>query len=78
MTSLDRLGKESDTPYSRWDNIRRRRIRMGLAEASFLMSIYPQYSLWLGTGEVRPEIGQTSPEYDEANIKLEPPSAGSR
>jgi hypothetical protein len=31
---------------------------------------YPQYRWWLTTGEVMPEIGQTSPEYDEANRNL--------
>lgn len=78
MTSLDRLAKESGTKYSRWDNIKRRKIRMGAYEAGFLMSLYPQYALWVGTGEVKPEIGQTSPEYDEANRNLEGHSAGSR
>lgn len=77
-TSLDKLGKESETAYSRWTNIKRKRIRMGAYEASFLLSMYPQYSLWIGTGEVRPEIGQTSPAYDEANIKLAEPKTGSR
>lgn len=78
LTSLDRLGKESDTKYSRWDNIKRRKIRMGAYEAGFLMSLYPQYALWVGTGEVKPEIGQTSPMYDEANTKLEEPKTGSK
>ncbi|WP_330114421.1 hypothetical protein SA496_21335 [Pseudomonas sp. JS3066] len=78
MTSLDRLAKESETKHSRWDNIKRRKIRMGAYEAGFLMSLYPQYSLWIGTGAVSPEIGQTSPAYDEANLKLPEPKTGSR
>lgn len=78
MTSLDRLAKESGTKYSRWDNIKRRKIRMGAYEAGFLMSLYPQYSLWVGTGNVLPEAGQTSPEYDAADRKLEQPDVGSR
>lgn len=78
MTSLDRLAKESGTKYSRWDNIKRRKIRMGAYEAGFLMSLYPQYSLWVGTGQVLPESGQTSPAYDEADRKLEEHKAGSR
>ncbi|MDU9410410.1 hypothetical protein RTH74_22655 [Pseudomonas sp. zfem001] len=78
MTRLDRLAKESGTKYSRWDNIKRRKIRMGAYEAGFLMSLYPQYALWVGTGEVKPEIGQTSPAYDEANRNLEGQIAGSK
>lgn len=41
-----------------------------------LVEIYPQYGLWLATGEVAPEIGQSSPDYDEANEKLPEPNAG--
>ncbi|HIE0458256.1 TPA: DNA-binding protein, partial [Pseudomonas aeruginosa] len=39
-------------------------------------TIYPQYRWWLMTGEVMPEIGQTSPSYDEANRNLPNQNAG--
>ncbi len=37
---------------------------------------YPQDVMWLASGQTAPEIGQTSPHYDEANRKLSQPNAG--
>ncbi|WP_394238426.1 hypothetical protein [Pseudomonas anguilliseptica] len=41
-----------------------------------LVKIYPQYALWLASGQIAPEVGQTSPDYDEANRNLSQPNAG--
>ena len=49
---------------------------MGVAEAEMLAKQFPCYALWLITGDVAPEIGQTSPEYDEANRNLSNHDAG--
>ena len=45
-------------------------------EIDVLVKIYPQYAFWLASGEIAPEVGQTSPDYDEANRNLNQPSAG--
>ncbi len=40
-----------------------------------LIELYPNYALWLASGNIAPEIGQTSPEYDEAAKKLDEQNA---
>ena len=73
LTDLTRAG---DTDYNRWVSIKRGKARVGADEVEVLGRVFPQYRWWLSTGEVMPEIGQTSPEYDEANLKLSSQSAG--
>ncbi|MFJ3049094.1 hypothetical protein [Pseudomonas nitroreducens] len=41
-----------------------------------IVEIAPEYALWLVSGRIEPAVGQTSPEYDEANEKLPTPNAG--
>jgi hypothetical protein len=62
--------------YERWRNIAKGIIRIGTDEIDVLVSIYPQYALWLASGQIAPESGQTSPEYDEAHSNLSNQSAG--
>jgi hypothetical protein len=52
--------------------------RVSTEEIDVLVNIYPQYALWLASGQVAPEIEQTSPDYDAANEKLAEPNAASR
>ena len=74
--SLVELSKAGNTDYPRWVNIKRGRARVGADEIEILGKIYPQYRWWLMTGEVQPENGQTSPDYDEANRNLTDQNAG--
>lgn len=60
----------------RWGNIRNGKARLSDAEISAMVQVFPQYALWLVSGNIAPEIGQTSPDYDEANAKLDEPNAG--
>jgi len=64
-TSLKDLAVPNSKEYVRWQNIKRGKARLGIDEAEALSKIYPQYALWLLTGSVAPEAGQTSPELDE-------------
>jgi hypothetical protein len=74
--SLVELSKAGETDYPRWVNIKRGRARVGADEIEILAKLYPSYRWWLLTGEVIPENGQTSPDYDEANRNLANPNAG--
>jgi hypothetical protein len=74
--SLVELSKAGSTDYPRWVNIKRGRARVGAEEIEILSKAHPNWRWWLLTGEVKPEIGQTSPAYDEANRSLAAPSAG--
>lgn len=60
----------------RWGNIRNGKARLSDAEISAVVEIFPSYALWLVSGNIAPEIGQTSPDYDEANEKLDEQNAG--
>jgi hypothetical protein len=68
--------KETGIDRYRWGNIRSGKARLSDAEIDAVVKVFPQYSLWLVSGEIAPEIGQTSPEYEEANRNLANPNAG--
>ncbi len=68
--------KETGIDRYRWGNIRSGKARLSDAEIDAVVRVFPQYSLWLVSGEIAPEIGQTSPEFDEANRNLANPNAG--
>lgn len=61
----------------RWGNIRSGKARLSDAEIEAVVKLFPQYALWLTNGEIAPECGQTSPEYDETNRSVGSPNAGS-
>lgn len=75
-SNLSELTRSGDTDYNRWVSIKRGKARVGADEVEILGRVFPQYRWWLSTGEVMPEVGQTSPEYDEAYSKLPSPNAG--
>lgn len=68
--------KETGIDRYRWGNIRSGKARLSDAEIDAVVKVFPQYSLWLVSGEIAPEIGQTSPEFDEANRNLTGQNAG--
>jgi len=71
QASLKELSKAGDSDYTRWQNIKRGRARLAAEEIETLNKVFPQYRWWLMTGEVMPEIGQTSPDYEIADAKLQ-------
>lgn len=55
-----------------WQNIRNKPERaLKTEEIEAVIELFPQYGYWIATGNVAPEIGQTSPEYDQVNSKLD-------
>ncbi len=62
--------KETGIDRYRWGNIRSGKARLTDAEIEATIKIFPQYALWLASGQIAPECGQTSPDYDEANRNL--------
>lgn len=74
---IDELVKKTDVGSTRWRTVRYdKRTRISTKEIEVLVSMYPQYAFWLASGQISPEAGQTSPEYDEANLKLSNQNAG--
>lgn len=66
--------KQTGIDRYRWQNIKAGKARLSDAEIEAVMELFPQYRWWLMTGEVMPEKGQTSPDYDAANEKLDKPA----
>ena len=71
-----KLSLMSETDHSRWLNVSKGAVRVSTDELDVLVKIYPQYALWLASGQIAPEAGQTSPDYDEANRNLSQTNAG--
>jgi hypothetical protein len=62
---FDLLIKHSDIGLNRWHTVRFKDVRMSTEELEVLIKLYPQYVMWLASGQTAPEIGQTSPELEE-------------
>lgn len=62
--------------YERWKSVSKGAVRVSTEEIDVLVRIYPRYALWLASGQIAPESGQTSPAYDEAHSNLPTPNAG--
>ncbi|PKM24718.1 DNA-binding protein [Pseudomonas sp. HMWF032] len=76
LAGLSAFAESGTKEYFRWQNVKRGRARVGTREIEEIGKVFPQYRWWLTTGEVMPESGQVSPEYDEANRNLSKPDAG--
>lgn len=77
IAGIDELAKVTDIKGTRWRTVRYdKRTRVSTEEVEELVQLFPEYALWLTTGKIAPEIGQTSPAYDLANEKLQEPNAG--
>ncbi|MCW8156577.1 XRE family transcriptional regulator [Stutzerimonas stutzeri] len=61
-----------------WSNLKNpaksREIKAEEIEA--IVKLYPQFALWIVSGRVHPECGQTSPEYEAAHSNLSNQNAG--
>ena len=73
---FDTLIRKSSINHSRWHSVRYKKIRMSTEELDVLQTLFPSYQLWLISGNIAPEAGQTSPEYDEANKNLKTQGPG--
>lgn len=76
MAKLQDLATPNTSEYIRWQNVKRGGAKVRTEEIEALAELFPAYRWWLMTGEVMPDKGQTSPDYDEANRNLTSQSAG--
>lgn len=77
IAGLDNLAKNTEIKGTRWRTVRYdKRTRISTEEVEAIIKLFPAYALWLSTGEVAPEIGQTSPAYDQANETSDKQNAG--
>ena len=61
LTGIDR---------EKWYALRKGGRRANEDDISSIAKIHPEYALWLVSGQIAPESGQISPEFDEANKSL--------
>lgn len=71
LMELKELSKEAMTEktgikYSRLGNIFSGRAQLRHEEIELIGKAFPEYKLWIAYGETAPEIGQISPEIEEA------------
>lgn len=61
-----------------WSNLKNPSKNREIKEEEILAiaKVFPQFRWWLLTGEVMPEVGQTSPDYEDANQNLSSQNAG--
>lgn len=71
-----RLEQLSGIDREKWYALRKGARRVNEDDIKALVELAPEYALWMVTGKIAPECGQTSPEYDEANEKLPKTNAG--
>lgn len=67
--------RETGIDRYRWQNIKSGKARLSDAEIEAVAKIFPQYAYWLMTGNILPNAGQVSPEYEEL-ARLEPQKSG--
>lgn len=71
-----RLEELSGIDREKWYALRKGGRRVNEDDIKVIVEIAPEYALWLVSGKIAPESGQTSPEYDEANRNLNSQNAG--
>lgn len=75
---LPQLEEQTGVSRYTWSNLKNpaksREIKAEEIEA--VVKLYPQFALWIVSGNIAPEVGQISPEYDQANSNLPNQSAG--
>lgn len=68
------LEKKTGIDRSNWYALKQGRRRANEDDITAMVKLYPAYALWISSGEVAPDAGQTSPDYDAANEHLNKPA----
>ncbi|MBD9633610.1 DNA-binding protein [Pseudomonas sp. PDM19] len=71
-----KLSTMSEIDHARWLSVSKGAVRVSSEEIDVVVNIFPQYALWIASGKIAPESGQTSPDYDEAEAHLRDTHAG--
>nr|WP_308725360.1 DNA-binding protein [Pseudomonas otitidis] len=62
-----KLEELSGVDREKWYALRKGGRRVNEDDIKVIVELAPEYALWLVSGKIAPECGQTSPEYDQAN-----------
>ena len=75
-TSAKELEEKTGIDREKWYALRNKRRRANEDDIQAFANIYPEFGLWLVSGNTAPEAGQISPEYEEANKNLKEQGQG--
>lgn len=75
LAGMDALVREGAIGHARWKNVRHKNTRISSEELDVLVSIYPQYALWLASGTIAPECGN-KPRIRRGQPKLDQSKRG--
>jgi len=59
-----------------WYSLKNGRRRANEDDIKEIVKIFPQYAYWLTTGQIIPEAGQVSPDYEELARLEQPKKSG--
>lgn len=65
-----KLEEFSGIDREKWYALRKGGRRANEDDIEAMVKIHPEYALWLVSGQIAPEAGQTSPEFDEPHRNL--------
>ena len=71
-----KLEEASGIDSEKWYALRKGGRRVNEDDIKAIVDLAPEYALWLVSGKIAPECGQTSPDYDEAHSNLSNQNAG--
>jgi hypothetical protein len=74
--SAAKLEKLTAIDRNNWYHLRNGRRRANEDDIEAIIKIAPHFAFWLTTGQIAPEIGQVSPEFEEADTHLQGPHVG--
>jgi hypothetical protein len=64
-TTSEDLAEKTGIKYSRWTTVRKKGGRSRGEDIEAICKLFPEYALWISTGNVCIEAGQISPELKE-------------
>ena len=71
-----KLEEASGIDREKWYALRKGGRRVNEDDIKAIVDLAPEYALWLVSGKIAPECGQTNPDYDEAHSNLSNQNAG--
>lgn len=65
------FAEKTDIPKKTIENLEQEKQKAYAWHIQAICNVWPEYTLWLMTNQIAPEIGQISPELEETRRQLE-------
>lgn len=63
--TTEQVAEKTGIKYSRWTTVRKTGGRARAEEVEALCKLFPEFALWIASGNVLPDAGQVSPEIED-------------